>query len=118
MELTQLGNKTVGWVPEPYHDRGTASLLYNNLLTLFLCSWSAVHLNVAADGDTGMTIKLRKIKWMIVTILAPEFVATYAFRDWCCARELRKNLDRWSANQKGTRNETEPSVDKSMTGLI
>jgi hypothetical protein len=106
MDFPQPRNKTVGWVPEPYHDRGTASLLYNNLLTLFLCSWSAVHLNVAADGDADLKIKLRKIKWMIVTILAPEFVATYAFRDWCYARALRNDLERWYVNQKGTRNRT------------
>jgi hypothetical protein len=106
MNFPQLGNKTVGWVPEPPHDRGTASLLYNNLLTLFLCSWSAVHLNVAADGDSSMIIKLRKIKWMIVTILAPEFVATYAFRDWCYARTLRKELNDWYGRQKGTRTRT------------
>ena len=114
MGLPQPRNETVGWVPEVFHDRGTASLLYSNLFTLFLCSWSAVHLNVPADGETSLVIKVRKLKWMIVTVLAPEFVATYAFRDWTRARGLRKDLDEWYQNQKGSRTRPQSSVDQLM----
>ncbi|KAF2242256.1 hypothetical protein BU26DRAFT_584416 [Trematosphaeria pertusa] len=95
MDTPQPNNQTVGWMPEAYHDRGTASLLYSNLITLFLCSWSAVHLNVPADEDSCIMIKLRKIKWMMVAILAPEFVATAAFRDWRYARNWMEEFDTW-----------------------
>ncbi|KAF1995251.1 hypothetical protein P154DRAFT_611260, partial [Amniculicola lignicola CBS 123094] len=62
------------------HGRGTLSLLYSCLFTIYICTWYAVHLNVPADDDTSLAIVLRKVKWMGVAILAPEYAVTNAFQ--------------------------------------
>lgn len=89
----------IGWVAEP-HGRGTASLLYSCLFTIYICTWSAVHLNVPADGESSPAIVLRKLEWMVVAILAPEYAATNAFRDWTFAREWKNDLREWSSRQQ------------------
>jgi hypothetical protein len=63
---------------------------------IYICTWSAVHLNVPADADSSLSIVARKIMWMMVAILAPEYTATSAFRDWILARELKNFLKPWS----------------------
>lgn len=76
MALTLFGdpaaNDTVGWVPEP-NTRGTFSILWTCLVTLFLCVWSALHLNIPAK--TTFTSKvLRRTQWLVLALLAPELV--------------------------------------------
>ena len=84
---------TAGWISDPCNGRGTLSLLYGCIFTVYICSWSAIHLNVPADNDSHWTILLRKSRWMLVTILAPEFTTTYSWHDWKEARELVKSLN-------------------------
>lgn len=81
----------VGWVAEP-RTRGTMGLLYSCLFTMFICTWSALHMNVPADTDSRATIVLRKLKWMAVGILAPEYIVALAVSDWCGARLICKEL--------------------------
>jgi hypothetical protein len=83
----------VGWKSESLNERGTLSLLYSCVSTIWVCSWSAVHLNVPADNDSDSAICLRKIKWMGQTILAPEFVVTFSWHDRREARDLVKRLN-------------------------
>jgi hypothetical protein len=97
MNGTTTNPSHVGWVAEPPHGRGTVSLLYSCLFTIYICTWSAVHLNVPADDDASWEIKLRKVKWMVVAILAPEYAATNAFRDWTLATTWLKE---WSDPQQ------------------
>ena len=77
---------TVGWVSDGDNRRSTISLLYNCLFTVFLCTWSAMHLNVPAETDTQLRMFLRKCKWMIVGVLAPELVAALAIQESYSAR--------------------------------
>jgi hypothetical protein len=75
-------------------ERDSLSLLYGCIFTIWICGWSAIHLNVPADSDNELTISLRKIKWTIITILAPEFPATNSWHDWVEARGLVKRLNK------------------------
>ncbi|KUJ17152.1 uncharacterized protein LY89DRAFT_569766, partial [Mollisia scopiformis] len=63
----------VGWEPGPTR-RGTLTLVWSCLATIITCTWSILHLNVPARGDSAWTKRLRKLKWMCVTILFPEFI--------------------------------------------
>ncbi|KAI4594750.1 hypothetical protein KJ359_007553 [Pestalotiopsis sp. 9143b] len=63
----------VGWYPGPT-ERGTLSLVYSCLLTIFTCTWTVLHLNVPGHDDFTITRFLRKAKWMAITILLPEFI--------------------------------------------
>jgi hypothetical protein len=67
-----LLNQTGGWHPEP-NFRGTFSILSSCWITLILCLWSAVHLNIPAYGEHGKQ-KWKKLGFVLVGIIAPELV--------------------------------------------
>ena len=83
---------TVGWVSDTDNNRSTITLLYNCLFTIFLCTWSAVHLNVPGEKDTQLRTFLRKCKWMLIGVLAPEFVAIIAVTEWREASKLVRQV--------------------------
>ena len=70
------------WKPEPLV-RGTFSILSSSLLTMILCVWTAVHLNIPAhetDEVKAQTWRIapqtwRKLGWMLIAIFAPEYVS-------------------------------------------
>lgn len=72
---TPLGNeklKVATWRLEP-DGRGTWSILSGCLITLTLCIWTALHLNIPEHGKLGKQL-WRKTKWLIVGLIAPEMV--------------------------------------------
>ena len=66
-------NQTARWQPEPL-TRGTFSILSSCLVTLGLCAWSTLHLNIPERGKAN-TQFWRKTRWLLGTILAPEVVS-------------------------------------------
>lgn len=90
----------VGWRSVSSDSRGTLSLLYSCILTLWICSWSAVHLNLPADSDGELKILARKFLWMGATILAPDFVTTNSWHDWKEARYWLKKLKEMHREKK------------------
>ena len=73
-------NTTVGWTDNP-DIRGTLDIISSCLFTIFACTWSVLHLNIPGPTDGAMTRLLRKIKWMIITVLAPEYIFYSAIRE-------------------------------------
>jgi hypothetical protein len=69
-----------GWEAGPT-SRGTLSLLWGCLLTIFACTWTVLHLNVPGLEDDMWWKLLRKIKWVAITILFPEFILSKAVCD-------------------------------------
>ncbi|KAF2866660.1 hypothetical protein BDV95DRAFT_504241 [Massariosphaeria phaeospora] len=65
------------WKPEPLV-RGTFSILSSCLITMTLCVWTAVHLNLPTHKKESEQT-WRKIKWLITALLAPEMVALIAY---------------------------------------
>jgi hypothetical protein len=53
--------------------RGTLTLVYGCLSTIFASTWTVLHLNVPSEDDKAWQKALRKAKWMAITILFPEF---------------------------------------------
>lgn len=77
----------VGFVDGP-NSRGTASLVLSCLLTLLLCVWSALHLNIPKQGQNPLQSFFVYIRWIIVGVYAPELVVFTAWRQWSSARIL------------------------------
>ena len=82
-----VDNDYVGYVRDP-DGRGTASLIISCLLTLVLCVWSALHLNVPQDSATAFQNLFKNIRWIITGVYAPELVVFTAWRQWCSAKIL------------------------------
>lgn len=53
--FTPFGNITASWRPEPKY-RGTYSILSSCLITMALCVWSAVHLNLLGASEPGAVL--------------------------------------------------------------
>ncbi|RSL50952.1 hypothetical protein CEP53_008616 [Fusarium sp. AF-6] len=105
---SSASHRNATWEPEPTQ-RGTFSILSTCLVTLSLCVWTAVHLNIPSreersqdgprDGSgekwwswkslrwTAQTF--RKAGWMILGILAPELVLFTALQQFWDATALR-----------------------------
>ncbi|KAI4190178.1 MAG: hypothetical protein LQ346_004963, partial [Caloplaca aetnensis] len=58
--------------------RGTFDILSTCLITLLLCVWTAVHLNISPPGRFWEP-KVRKVAWLVLALLAPEVVAYTAW---------------------------------------
>ena len=98
----------VGFVGDP-NGRGTSSLVISCLLTLILCVWSALHLNVPSQGETRIYRLFVIMRWIIVGIYAPELVVFTAWRQWSSAkilgkliRDLRAHGEKMSASHEWT----------------
>lgn len=73
--------------------RGTLDILWSSLFTLLICTWTVQHLNVpeqTSDCTKWQEIIKRgrtKVKWMLVTLIVPEFLVGRAFQDFIMARK-------------------------------
>ena len=66
-----------GWVDSPDY-RGTFDVLQSCFLTIWLSTWTCLHLNVPAPNDGAWKQILRKFRWMVIAVFGPEFVAVLA----------------------------------------
>jgi len=87
---TQL---TSNWESGP-SGRGTTDILYNSTCTLVLCVWNSVHLNIPAVREDKWVTYRRKIKWVVIALLAPELLVFTAFQQWLAARKFLRELKR------------------------
>ena len=71
------GTNVVEWEPSP-NTRGTFDILSTCVITMLLCVWTAVHLNVSPRGSVWRP-RLRKVGWLVLALLAPEMVAYTAW---------------------------------------
>lgn len=79
-----------GWVSEP-PGRGTWSILWSCLATIFICTWSALHLDVPEKHGRWYLI-FRKMGYMLVAATAPEIVLYNSADNFFEARDLLKYL--------------------------
>ena len=90
------------WVSDP-NSRGTWSLLYSFIFTPTLCVWTAIHLNVPAHGEGQLSQWLRKVKWVLLAIPAPELGVYTALEQYMQAKGLARELDKISRDAYETR---------------
>ncbi|GAB0132720.1 hypothetical protein EsDP_00001148 [Epichloe bromicola] len=101
----------VGYVKDP-NGRGTISLVLSCLLTLVLCVWSALHLNVPERNRKGITTIWINFRWILAGIYSPEMVVFAAWRQWCSARMLNGHVQSLLEEQGAGRH------DSNATGSV
>lgn len=86
--------------------RGTLNILWNCLAVFFLCTWTIQHLNIPEQAPSDatsdwITKKLlgfgRKSKWMLITVIAPEFILAKAWLDLLAAQRNCKEMKPFAA---------------------
>jgi len=80
-----------GWVSSP-NSRGTLDIIWSSLFTIFLSTWTALHLNVPSPRDGFLKIAFRKFKWMLLTALMPEITVMFALAQWIQAKKTARFL--------------------------
>lgn len=79
------------WIPDP-DTRGTSGLILTCSITLALCVSSALHLNVF-HRQCGLWMRcLVRAKWILIALLAPEFVVFNAWSQRRHALRIAKML--------------------------
>ncbi|KAH3919595.1 hypothetical protein HBH56_016380 [Parastagonospora nodorum] len=74
-----------GWVEQPNY-RGTFDILWVSLVTIGISTYTMLCLNLPAPKDTYVQLVYRRILWMLLGIIGPEFVLTYAAGQWSRAK--------------------------------
>lgn len=74
--------------------RAVLDILWSCLATTFACTWVSVHPNVPFRDEGKWTIFRRRIFLMFFSILAPEFMIMWAFKQWRGARMIREAINK------------------------
>lgn len=93
--------------------RGTLDILWTCLATIFACTYTVLHLNLpeqrdGRDFDRGWMGDLKwwwkgvspSFKWMVVTLLAPEYYTALAIGDHDVAKKFLRELKALPASQR------------------
>ena len=97
MALAPGANHTIidGWVSDSSNSRGTFSVISSCILTLSLCVYTAIHLNVESRSQRRSTYRtwLHTTQWVVLGILAPELLCFIAWRQWISARSVSQTVE-------------------------
>ncbi len=72
--------------------RGTSSIPYSCLLTMFACIYTALHLDIPRVGSNTLHPLTTKLIWSLTALLAPELVLFCASSQFFQARKLAKYM--------------------------
>lgn len=62
-------------------------------LTLFACTWTAIHLDIPDVGERTVVITFYHLLLMVMAFLAPEIVVAWAAWQLLCARQVKKDFN-------------------------
>ena len=72
-------------------------------LTIFLCVWTVLTLNVPAPDTTLWAFTRTKLKWAVITLFGPEWLSGMAGAQWSNARRAKKQFQdggiKWTMRQ-------------------
>lgn len=91
------GTERIGWISFSW--RSSPSILYSCLATLFACTWSILQLNLPGLRESDFRQFIRKLKWTLITLTLPEFIACIALAEFWLARESKKAIRKLGGGQ-------------------
>jgi hypothetical protein len=81
------GKEVLAGSPPPVV-RTKIGIIWSCLVTIFSCTWVAVHPNIPGPNGTRWSIFLRRVRLMVVALLAPEAIIIWAMRQRINAYKL------------------------------
>jgi hypothetical protein len=88
---TTLNNRTSSDSCDDINNcRNLFDLVWGGLATIFTCTWVSVHPNVPAPNQSRLALFWRRLKMMLIAVIAPELMAGFAARQFFAARSLSK----------------------------
>lgn len=89
--------------------RSSSDLLWTATLTLSLCVYTVIHINVPPPDKSIWWFILCKTKWVLVAMIAPELALATAYLQWETARILGSKLRKLRFEQNGESQGKEPA---------
>jgi hypothetical protein len=89
---TNSTTNIVSWAPNP-DGRGTIDLLWTCFATVFLCTWSTIHLDLPGLSDKEHRVFLRRLVHVLIGIMAPEYYAAMALSDLSSAIWIKTQVE-------------------------
>lgn len=86
-------NETAVWQSEPT-TRGTFTILSTSLITLVLCVWSSIHLNLPGFGPIPLSAFVRRLQWIAIGLFMPEVLVTTARGQYHLAKRISMEAHR------------------------
>ena len=71
-----------------YKMRTHWEIIWSCVSTLFICTWVAIHPNIPPRGEGHLRSLWRRIKLMLWTLLVPELILIWAYKQWAAARYI------------------------------
>ena len=105
-------NGTAHWESNPTDGRGTWTILSTCIITLTLCVYTSLHLNVPAHKDSAASTFFMKAKYVVFGLLAPELIVFNAWRQRTVASSLVARLRK----ERGGK-QTTPFLRRFFKGL-
>ncbi|KAJ6449521.1 hypothetical protein C8R45DRAFT_144611 [Mycena sanguinolenta] len=72
------------------NNRSLFSIVWGCLATIFACTWVSVHPNVPPPDQSFLQLLWRRLKMMLIAIIAPEIMVGFAARQFLGSRSLEK----------------------------
>ena len=69
--------------------RSIPDILWSCFATLFACSWLSVHPNMPGPDEGFWKIARGRLEIMFWSLICPEMIIAWAYRQWVAARLLR-----------------------------
>ncbi|KAF7369954.1 hypothetical protein MSAN_00625200 [Mycena sanguinolenta] len=69
------------------------SVVWGCLATIFACTWVSVHPNVPPPDQSWLQLFWRRLKMMLITMIAPEIMVGFSARQRFGAHKLRKKFN-------------------------
>ena len=74
------------------NDRTIWNIIWSCLVTIFACTWVAIHPNVPSPNDSQAVIAFRRMKIVALALIAPEFMIAWSNRQRVIALKLANHL--------------------------
>lgn len=79
--------------PSSQHFRTIWNIIYSSIVTIFACTWIAVHPNVPGAHEPWFIRTRRRVMIFFVALLAPEFIVGWAASQYRTSRYLTKEMN-------------------------
>lgn len=75
------------------HIRTLWDIIWSCAATLFACTWAAIHTNIPGINEGKMAIFFRRLSIMVIALIAPELMVTWATMQFLSARDTAKTFN-------------------------
>ncbi|KAF7775862.1 hypothetical protein Agabi119p4_4255 [Agaricus bisporus var. burnettii] len=83
--------------------RTIGDIVWGCLITIFACTWIAVHPNIPARTDSRWCVFKRGLSTMIYALIAPELMVAWALHQYLGARQIMHKYNKDVLHYKPTR---------------